>query len=360
MSTTTHTIHNFSAGPCILPQSVLHEASEAVRELDGGGLSLIEISHRSKPFVAVMEEARDLVRTELGLPDHYEVLFLQGGASLGFLTAAMNFTPSDGSMDYAVTGTWSKKALKEARKMGTAQALTSSEDSGFNHIPALPGSSAANAVHITTNNTIYGTQYAGDPVVDKPLVADMSSDIFSRPIDIEKYACIYAGAQKNMGPAGTVLYIYDTRQTGKTGRDLPSYLDLEVHAEKDSMFNTPPVFAIYTSMLTLRWLKGEGGVREMQRRNAAKAACIYGEIDRNPLFNGYAETGSRSVMNATFTAADDAHTPLFLAACDAAGINGIKGHRSIGGFRASMYNALSLSSVEVLADVMKEFERTHG
>ncbi len=360
MSTTTHTIHNFSAGPCILPPSVLEQASAAVRELDGNGLSLIEISHRSKPFVAVMEEARDLVRSELNLPDHYEVLFLQGGASLGFLTTAMNFTPTDGSMDYAVTGTWAKKALKEARKMGAAQAITSSEDSGFNHIPELPGTSSASAVHITTNNTIYGTQYAGDPVVDKPIVADMSSDIFSRPIDIERYACIYAGAQKNMGPAGTVLYIYDKRQAGKTGRDLPSYLDLELHADKDSMFNTPPVFAIYTSMLTLRWLKGEGGVREMQQRNAAKAACIYGEIDRNPLFNGYAASGSRSVMNATFTAADDALTPLFLDACNAAGINGIKGHRSIGGFRASMYNALPLSSVEVLTDVMKEFERTHG
>ena len=360
MSTTTHTIHNFSAGPCILPSSVLQQASDAVRDLDGNGLSLIEISHRSKAFVAVMEEARDLVRSELGLPDHYEVLFLQGGASLGFLTAAMNFTPKQGSMDYAVTGTWAKKALKEAKKMGEAQALTSSEDSGFNHIPSLPETSSASAVHITTNNTIYGTQYAGDPSINKPLVADMSSDIFSRPIDIERYACIYAGAQKNMGPAGTVLYIYDKRQAGQTGRDLPSYLDLSVHADKDSMFNTPPVFAVYTSMLTLRWLKSEGGVGEMQTRNAAKAACVYGEIDRNPLFNGYADMGSRSVMNATFTAVDDAHTPLFLEACDAAGINGIKGHRSVGGFRASMYNALPLSSVEVLTDVMKEFERTHG
>ena len=360
MSSTSPFIHNFSAGPCILPPSVLQQASEAVSELDGSGLSLIEISHRSAAFVEVMEEARALVRSELALPDHYEVLFLQGGASLGFLTAAMNFTPAHGSMDYAVTGTWAKKALKEAKKMGTAQALTSSEDTGFDRIPALPATSGADAVHITTNNTIYGTQYAGDPTVDKPLVADMSSDIFSRPIDIERYACIYAGAQKNMGPAGTVLYIYDTRRAGQTGRDLPSYLDLSVHADKDSMFNTPPVFAVYTSMLTLRWLKSEGGVAAMQERNAAKAACIYAEIDRNPLFQGYAQPGSRSVMNATFTAADDQHTPLFLEACAAAGINGMKGHRSIGGFRASMYNALPLSSVEVLVEVMKEFERTHG
>lgn len=360
MSSTSPLIHNFSAGPCILPPSVLQQASEAVSELDGSGLSLIEISHRSAAFVEVMEEARALVRSELSLPDHYEVLFLQGGASLGFLTAAMNFTPAGGSMDYAVTGTWAKKALKEAKKMGTAQALTSSEDTGFDRIPGLPATSSADAVHITTNNTIYGTQYAGDPSVDKPLVADMSSDIFSRPIDIERYACIYAGAQKNMGPAGTVLYIYDKRRAGQTGRDLPSYLDLTVHADKDSMFNTPPVFAVYTSMLTLRWLKSEGGVAAMQERNAAKAACVYAEIDRNPLFQGYAQADSRSVMNATFTAADDQHTPLFLEACATAGINGLKGHRSIGGFRASMYNALPLSSVEVLVDVMKEFERTHG
>lgn len=360
MSTNSSHLHNFSAGPCILPQSVLQQASDAVRELDGSGLSLIEMSHRSKAFVDVMEEARALVRSELNLPDRYEVLFLQGGASLGFLTTALNFTPTDGSMDYAVTGTWAKKALKEAKKMGNAQALTSSEDSNFNRIPALPSSSNASAVHITTNNTIFGTQYAGDPTIDKPLVADMSSDIFSRPIDIERYSCIYAGAQKNMGPAGTVLYIYDKEQAGKTGRDIPSYLDLTVHADKDSMFNTPPVFAVYTSMLTLRWLKSEGGVIEMQKRNAAKAGCIYSEIDRNPLFSGFADNGSRSVMNATFTAANDAHTPLFLEACQTAGINGLKGHRSIGGFRASMYNALPLASVKVLADVMKEFERTHG
>ena len=360
MSTTTSAIHNFSAGPCILPQSVLQQASEAVRELDGHGLSLIEMSHRSKPFVAIMEEARALVRSELGVPDHYEVLFLQGGASLGFLTTAMNFTPEGGSMDYAVTGTWAKKALQEARKMGAAQAITSSEDTGFDRIPALPSTSSASAVHITTNNTIFGTQYSGDPIIDKPMVADMSSDIFSRPVDISKYACIYAGAQKNMGPAGTVLYIYDRNVAGKHGRDLPSYLDLEVHADKDSMFNTPPVFAVYTSMLTLRWLRDNGGVAAAERRNAAKAACMYGEIDRNPLFRGFAQTDSRSRMNATFTAADDAHTAPFLAACEAAGISGIKGHRSVGGFRASMYNALPLASVEALVEVMREFERTHG
>ena len=360
MSTTTHAIHNFSAGPCILPQSVLQQASDAVRDLDGNGLSLIEMSHRSKPFVAIMEEARQLVRTELGLPDHYEVLFLQGGASLGFLTAAMNFLPEGGSMDYAVTGTWAKKALKEAKLVGQAQALTSSEETGFDRIPALPTTSSADFVHVTTNNTIFGTQYAGDPVMDKPIVADMSSDIFSRPIDVEKYACIYAGAQKNMGPAGTVLYIYDKNQIGKTGRTIPSYLDLAVHADKDSMFNTPPVFAVYTSMLTLRWLRDNGGVAAAQERNAAKAACIYGEIDRNPLFQGFADVASRSVMNATFTAVDDANTADFLSACEAAGVSGIKGHRSVGGFRASMYNALPLESVEVLVEVMREFERTHG
>ena len=360
MSTTTHAIHNFSAGPCILPQSVLQQASDAVRDLDGNGLSLIEMSHRSKPFVAIMEEARQLVRTELGLPDHYEVLFLQGGASLGFLTAAMNFLPEGGSMDYAVTGTWAKKALKEAKLVGNAQAITSSEDTGFDRIPSLPSTSSADFVHVTTNNTIFGTQYAGDPVMDKPIVADMSSDIFSRPIDVEKYACIYAGAQKNMGPAGTVVYIYDRDRVGQTGRDIPSYLDLSVHAAKDSMFNTPPVFAVYVSMLTLRWLRDNGGVEAARERNAAKAACIYREIERNPLFEGFAHPDSRSIMNATFTAVDEAHTTPFLAACDEAGISGIKGHRSVGGFRASMYNALPLASVEALVEVMREFERTHG
>ncbi len=360
MNTTTQAIHNFSAGPCILPPSVLQQASDAVRDLDGNGLSLIEMSHRSKPFVAIMEEARQLVRTEMNLPDHYEVLFLQGGASLGFLTAAMNFLPEGGSMDYAVTGTWAKKAWKEAKRVGAASALTSSEDTGFDRIPELPSNSSADFVHITTNNTIYGTQYAGDPVLDTPLIADMSSDIFSRPVDVTRYACIYAGAQKNMGPAGTVLYIYDRNAIGKSGRDIPSYLDLAVHADKDSMFNTPPVFAVYTSMLTLRWLQEHGGVNAARERNAAKAACIYSEIDRNPLFNGFAQRDSRSVMNATFTAADDNLTAPFLEACDTAGISGIKGHRSVGGFRASMYNALPLASVEVLVEVMREFERTHG
>ena len=360
MNTTTQAIHNFSAGPCILPPSVLQQASDAVRDLDGNGLSLIEMSHRSKPFVAIMEEARQLVRTEMNLPDQYEVLFLQGGASLGFLTAAMNFLPEGGSMDYAVTGTWAKKALKEAKHVGAASALTSSEDTGFDRIPELPSTSSADFVHITTNNTIFGTQYASDPVVDTPLIADMSSDIFSRPVDVTQYACIYAGAQKNMGPAGTVLYIYDRNAIGKSGRDIPSYLDLAVHADKDSMFNTPPVFAVYTSMLTLRWLQENGGVNAARERNAAKAACIYSEIDRNPLFNGFAQRDSRSVMNATFTAADDNLTTPFLEACDTAGISGIKGHRSVGGFRASMYNALPLSSVEVLVEVMREFERTHG
>lgn len=360
MSTPTQAIHNFSAGPCILPPSVLREASEAVRDLDGSGLSLIEMSHRSKPFVAIMEEARQLVRTELNLPDRYEVLFLQGGASLGFLTTAMNFIPMEGIMDYAVTGTWAKNALKEAKRIGNAQTLTSSEDTGFDRIPPLPSHSEADFVHITTNNTIYGTQYPADPEINVPIVADMSSDIFSRPVDIEKYACIYAGAQKNMGPAGTVLYIYDRDHIGHTGRDIPSYLDLSVHAAKDSMFNTPPVFAVYTSMLTLRWLRDNGGVTAARERNAAKADCIYREIDRNALFKGFADPSSRSVMNATFTAVDDALTPLFLAACDDAGISGLKGHRSVGGFRASMYNALPLASVEALVEVMREFERTHG
>jgi phosphoserine aminotransferase len=356
----TTQIHNFSAGPCILPQSVMLEASEAVRELDGSGLSLIEISHRSPAFVAIMEEAQANVRRLLNVPDRFEVLFLQGGASLGFLTTASNFMSTNGSLDYAITGTWSKKAFAEAKHVGPAHKITDGGELGFRSIPALPASSSADAVHITTNNTIFGTQYAVDPATDKPLIGDMSSDIFSRSIDFDKYACVYAGAQKNMGPAGTVMYIFDPSLVAENESPLPSYLDLKLHASKDSMFNTPPVFAVYTSMLNLRWTLENGGLKAVEQRNLAKAQTMYAEIDRNALFTGFAETDSRSVMNATFTAVDAAAEPAFKKMCAEACINGVNGHKSVGGYRASMYNALPLSSVEVLVDVMRELERTHG
>ncbi|MEO0404262.1 MAG: 3-phosphoserine/phosphohydroxythreonine transaminase [Bacteroidota bacterium] len=353
--------HNYSAGPCILPQSVLKQAAESVVEFNGSGLSLIEISHRSKAFVDVMEEARSLVKELLNLPSGYEVLFLQGGASLGFLTAAYNFNASGKTAGYMNTGTWSKKAIKEAKTLSDVQVIASSEDSTFDHIPAYPGADTE-TVHITTNNTIFGTQYQSFPEVsgDQMLIADMSSDIFSQTFDASKFDMIYAGAQKNMGPAGTVMYVVNTNKLGKTGRSIPSYLDLQVHLDKDSMFNTPPVFAIYTSMLTLRWLKELGGVSEIEKINNAKAELLYSEIDKNPLFTGHAQKDSRSKMNVTFRLTNDDLAGAFDEMWNAAGINGLKGHRSVGGYRASMYNALPIESVQVLVNVMKELENKKG
>ena len=355
------TIHNYSAGPCILPQEVLEQASDAVKSWDDRGLSLVEMSHRSKAFVEVMEECRALTKELLALPDRFEVLYLQGGASLGFLTAAMNFTPEGGQAAYADTGTWSAKAIKEAKHAGQVDVVTSSKESNYDHIPNVGAVSSDNAfLHITTNNTIFGTQYATMPQSNVPLVADMSSDILSRTFDPEPFALIYGGVQKNMGPAGAVMYAVDTDRLGQTGRNIPSYLDLGVHLGKDSMFNTPPVFSVYTTLLTLRWLKARGGVEAIQKENEAKSALLYAEIDRNALFSGHAQTGSRSHMNVTFRLNDDAHAAAFDAAWNAANISGLKGHRSVGGYRASMYNALPLSSVQVLVDVMNEFERTQG
>ncbi len=354
-------IHNYSAGPCILPPEVLAEASAAVSEWDGHGLSLIEMSHRSKPFVAVMDECRALTKELLGLPDRFDILYLQGGASLGFLTAAYNFLPEGGQAAYTDTGTWANKAIKEAKHLGTVDVVTSSKASTYDHIPAVGEVDPRNAyLHITTNNTIYGTQYADMPSSNVPLVADMSSDILSRTFDPEPFALIYGGVQKNMGPAGAVMYAVDTERLGATGRSIPAYLDLKVHLDKDSMFNTPPVFSVFTTMLTLRWLKAQGGVAAIQAKNEAKSALLYAEIDRNPLFVGHAQEGSRSHMNVTFRLTDDAHAAAFDALWNDAGISGLKGHRSVGGYRASMYNALPLDSVQVLVDVMNELERSRG
>ena len=354
-------IHNFSAGPCILPQEVLQQAAQAVVELDNIGLSLIEISHRSKEFVGVMDEARSLVKELLNVPDNYSVLFLQGGASLGFLTAAHNFLKEGGKAAYINTGTWAGKAAKEAAHLGQIDTIASSKDNNHSAIPLdWNVNGDYDFLHITSNNTISGTQWANFPKVDIPLICDMSSDIFSREINVSDFAMIYAGAQKNMGPAGTVLYIVNNDLLGKTGRPIPSYLDLHVHIDKDSMFNTPPVFAIYTCMLTLRWLKNLGGVEEMSKINAEKAATLYAEIDTNPLFQGHAQEGSRSRMNVTFTLTDESKTEAFNAAWNAAGISGLKGHRSVGGFRASMYNALPLDSTKALVSVMQEFSTVNA
>lgn len=353
-------VHNFSAGPCILPQEVMNEAADAVRSFSPEGLSLIEMSHRSKEFVAVMDEARALAKSLLSLPDRYEVLFLQGGASLGFLTAAYNFLPEGGRANYVDTGTWAANAIKEAQRLGSIDVLASSEGTNYDRIPDFDAPTSGSYLHITTNNTIFGTQYAELPAATVPLVADMSSDIFSRSFQPEDYALIYAGAQKNMGPAGTVFYAVDPDRLGGTGRNVPAYLDLGVHIKKESMFNTPPVFSVFVTLLMLRWIRDNGGLAGMQARAAARAEAIYAEIDRNPLFVGHAQPGSRSQMNATFRLADGVDGAAFDALWKEAGISGLKGHRSVGGYRASMYNALPLESVQVLVSAMQHFEKQHG
>ena len=354
-------VHNYSAGPCILPQEVMQKASESLINFNELNLSLIEISHRSKDFVEVMEKAMSLVKELLNVPNGYQVLFLQGGASLGFLTAAYNFLPKDGKAAYLNTGSWAKKAIKEATHVGEVMEVASSEDQNYSYIPrnyGIPNDAAY--LHLTSNNTIYGTQLKRFPISRIPLLCDMSSDIFSRQINVGNFDMIYAGAQKNMGPAGTTLYIVKESSLGKTGNKIPTMLDLKVHIDKDSMFNTPPVFAIYVSMLTLEWLKKNGGISWIEEINQQKADLLYGEIDRNPLFKGVTQIEDRSNMNATFVLEDDSLQNDFDELWKEANISGIKGHRSVGGYRASMYNAMPIESVQALVDVMKELERTKG
>ena len=350
--------HNFSAGPSILPQEVLKKASEAVNNFNGIGLSLIEISHRSKEFIEVMETSKKLVKELLNLPEGYSVLFLQGGASLEFLMTAYNLLKVDGKAAYIDSGAWSAKALKEAKFLGEVDVLASSKDKIYNYIPknyTIPTN--ADYVHYTSNNTIYGTQFKEFPKGESLLVCDMSSDIFSRVLDYSKFDLVYAGAQKNMGPAGTTLVIVKDEILGKTGRAIPSMLDYQTHISKDSMFNTPPVFAVYTSMLTLQWLKNLGGVSAIEKLNNEKAAALYAEIDRNPHFKGFAEVEDRSLMNVTFNLTIEAHKDAFNALCDAANISGLKGHRSVGGYRASIYNAMSIEGVQVLVNAMQQLEK---
>lgn len=346
--------HNFSAGPCILPQEVLQKASEAILNFNDDNLSLIEISHRSKPFVAVMEKARSLALELLGLENKgYKALFLQGGASLEFLMVAYNLL--DKKAAYLNTGTWSDKAIKEAKAFGEVVEVGSSKDKGYNYIPkgySIPED--ADYFHCTSNNTVAGTQMKEFPETNIPLVCDMSSDIFSRQLDFEKFDLIYAGAQKNMGPAGATLVIIKEEILGKVERHIPSMLNYQIHIDKDSMFNTPSVFAVYVSMLTLEWLKDLGGISFIEEVNNKKAALLYAEIDRNPLFKGIVAKEDRSTMNATFLLTDDSLKEKFDKMCAEAGINGINGHRNVGGYRASMYNALPLHSVQVLVDVMKK------
>jgi phosphoserine aminotransferase len=348
-------IHNFSAGPCILPQDVLKKASDSLLNFDNLGLSLIEISHRSKSFVEVMDKAKSLVKELLDVPESHEILFLQGGASLEFLMATLNFLPVDGKAAYLDTGTWSAKAIKEAKIYGDIQVAASSKDSNYNYIPkTYTVDRDASYLHFTSNNTIFGTQFKEFPKNQKALICDMSSDIFSRSIDVSDFDLIYAGAQKNMGPAGATLVIVKKSSLGKTGRTIPSMLDYATHIDKDSMFNTPPVFAVYTSMLTLDWLKENGGVNAIEKQNIEKAEALYSEIDSNSNFKGIAKEEDRSIMNATFELTDDKNRERFDLLCQENGISGLKGHRSVGGYRASMYNALPLESVQALIKTMKQ------
>ena len=349
--------HNFSAGPCILPGPVLQKASEAVINFNDDNLSLVEISHRSKPFVDVMENARSLALELLDLENKgYKALFLQGGASTQFLMTAYNLLNKKAA--YLNTGTWSDKAIKEAKLFGDVIEVASSKGKNFNYIPkgySIP--SDVDYFHCTSNNTIFGTQIKSFPEFDGLTVCDMSSDIFSRQLDFSKFDLIYAGAQKNMGPAGTTLVVIKEDILGKVDRVIPSMVNYKTHLDKDSMFNTPAVFPVYVSMLTLEWLKDLGGIPFIEKVNEQKANLLYNEIDRNPLFKGFAEKEDRSIMNATFNLVDDSLKNTFDNMWKEAQINGLNGHRSVGGYRASMYNALPLFSVQALVDVMQELER---
>ncbi len=351
-------IHNFSAGPAILPQEVIAEAAEAVKDFNGMGLSLLEISHRSSPFESVMDEAESLVREFMDLSDEYGVVFLSGGASTQFFMIPMNLLAEGNKAAYVDTGVWANKAIKEAKNFGNVEVIASSKEDNYNHIPKfdnIPGD--ASYLHITSNNTIYGSQYHHFPETSIPLVCDMSSDIFSRPILANKFGLIYAGAQKNMGAAGTTLVVVRKDLLGKVNRNIPSMLDYRIHIENGSMYNTPPVFPIYVSMLTLRWIKKIGGLSEIYKRNQAKAALLYNEIDLNPLFVGTVNTEDRSMMNVCFLLKDASLDKEFMEETKKAGIDGIKGHRSVGGFRASIYNAMPIESVQVLVDVMSDFSK---
>jgi phosphoserine aminotransferase len=351
-------IHNYSAGPCILPKEVFEKSAQAVLNFNNSGLSILEISHRSKDFVAVMEEARSLALELLGLEGKgYQALFLHGGASLEFLMVPYNLMKENGKAVYLDSGTWASAAIKEAKLFGEVQIVASSKEENYNYIPKnYTISGDANYFHCTSNNTIFGTQIKEFPTTDVPVVCDMSSDIFSRQLDFTKFDLIYAGAQKNMGPAGTTLVVVKESILGKSGRIIPSILDYEKHIKAESMYNTPAVFPVYSSLLTLQWLKNMGGIAAIEKLNNEKAAILYSEIDRNPLFKGTANVEDRSTMNACFLLKDESHGTVFDALWKAAGISGLSGHRSVGGYRASMYNALPLESVQVLVEVMKELE----
>jgi len=353
--------HNFYAGPSILSEYTKEETAKAVLDFAGSGLSIMEISHRSKEFEAVLAEAVALVKELLEVPEGYEVLFLQGGASMQFCQVPFNLLNKKAA--YLNTGVWAGKALKEAKMFGEVLEVASSKDKNFNYIPkSFDVPSDVDYLHITTNNTIYGTQMASDPEVNVPMVADMSSDIFCRPIDFKKYNLVYAGAQKNLAPAGVTLVIVKTEALGKVDRVIPTMLDYRIHIENGSMFNTPPCIAIFAALQTLKWYKQLGGIAAMQKKNIEKAKVLYDELDRNKLFKAVVpDPADRSVMNICFVMSEgnEGLEKEFNDLANAKGLIGLKGHRSVGGFRASTYNALPLESVQALVDAMREFEAKH-
>ena len=361
----TDRVYNFSAGPAVLPVPVLEEAQKNLLSLPGVGMSVLESSHRSPHFTEIIETAEANLRNLLNVPDNYSLLFLQGGASLQFSMIAINFlSGTEKPADYILTGSWGKKAIKEAKNFGKVEVVASSKEQNYTFIPKgykVPAN--AKYLHLTSNNTIVGTQYHSWPETKVPFVADMSSDIFSRPIDVERFDLIYAGAQKNIGPAGLTLVIVRKEALGKVSRNIPTMLDYRTHISKKSTFNTPPVFPIYVAMLTFRWIKANGGLQAMAQKNAAKAQLLYQEVDANPFFTGtVTEKADRSHMNATFVMAPGKEElqASFLDMCKEAGCVGVKGHRSVGGFRASIYNAMDIESVQVLVDVMKAFAEQYG
>lgn len=360
----TQRIYNFSAGPAVLPIPVLEEAQRDLIELPGVGMSVLEISHRSKAFDEIITGCETDIRTLAGIPGNYHVLFLQGGASMQFSMVPMNLMPAGGKADYVSTGSWSKKAIKEAQKVGTVNVAASTEADGFKRVPTqdeLKLDPEAAYVHITTNETIHGVEWKYDPDTGAvPLVADASSDIFGRPIDVAKYALIYAGAQKNLAPAGVALVFIRDDMLARSPQGMHTMLDYNTHAKNKSLYNTPPVFTIYVMRLVMKWLIEQGGLEAAERRNEEKAGLIYDAIDSSDFYRGHARADCRSLMNVTFRLPSEDLEKQFVSEATTAGLDGLKGHRSVGGIRASIYNAFPKDGVEALVAFMKEFERTKG
>ena len=362
--TTVHRIHNFAAGPAVLPLPVLEQIQRDLVALPGIGMSILEISHRSKPFEAMIQKAEADIRTLAAIPANYRVLFLQGGASTQFSMVPMNLLTAGATADYIDSGSWAEKAIKEAKKVGTVNIAASSKGDSYSRIPAqseLKLTPGAAYVHMTSNNTIEGTEFKALPDVgDSPLVNDTSSDMFSRPIDVARHALIYAGAQKNMGPAGVTVVIIREDVLSRSQKTLPTMLNYAVHAENKSLYNTPPVFSVYALGLVMQWLIEQGGLAAIAKVNGRKAQKLYAEIDRTGFYRGTAQKESRSLMNVTFRLATEDLEARFVKESAAAGLDGLKGHRAVGGMRASLYNALPEAAVDALVSFMQDFERKNG